>query len=91
MVFGLFLTLELPSIQALFLIEYLLRHANDRFIADARDRSDDIAKLRSYRYIEDDRDIAGDGKFSNHLNTCISDSLAFAIHGVHSWIIAHQR
>lgn len=47
--------------QALFLIEYLLRYGADRFVLDAKNRSDDIGKLKSYRYIEENRDIAGDG------------------------------
>ena len=46
--------------KALFLIEFLLKHGNERFISDVRQRSDDISKLRAYKYIEEDRDIAGD-------------------------------
>jgi hypothetical protein len=47
--------------KALFVIEFCLRHGADRFVADVRDRADSIGKLRSYRYIEDEREIGGDG------------------------------
>ena len=57
-------------LQALFLIEFLLKTANERFIADVRERSDDISKLRAYKYIEEERDIAGDGMF-HELNTWV--------------------
>lgn len=46
--------------KALHLIEYLLKNGNERFIVDVKERVDDIARLRSYKYIEDERDIAGD-------------------------------
>eukprot|EP00455_Lapot_gusevi_P004098 TRINITY_DN1168_c0_g1_i3.p1 TRINITY_DN1168_c0_g1~~TRINITY_DN1168_c0_g1_i3.p1 ORF type:complete len:559 (+),score=138.22 TRINITY_DN1168_c0_g1_i3:142-1818(+) len=46
--------------KALFLIEFLLKHGNEKFIVDVKERVDDIVRLQTYKYIEDDRDIAGD-------------------------------
>ena len=50
----------MKSCRALFVVDFLLRHGNERFVADVRARAEDVGKLRAYKYIEDGRDIAGE-------------------------------
>eukprot|EP00475_Leptophrys_vorax_P036779 TRINITY_DN626_c0_g1_i1.p1 TRINITY_DN626_c0_g1~~TRINITY_DN626_c0_g1_i1.p1 ORF type:complete len:515 (-),score=140.28 TRINITY_DN626_c0_g1_i1:48-1592(-) len=47
-------------LKALVLIDYLLKHCHERFVADVRLRADVIRRLKNYKYFEDGRDIGAE-------------------------------